>query len=492
MLAGIMAFDTNVPMRAVLSLSILLLFPSIPVFAKDAALPELGDQTAAISRETEYKVGRAYLRSLRGSVVSVNDPLLQDYVEHLAYRLAFHSPLENPDLTFILIDSTEINAFAVPGGEVGVNTGLFLAAESEAEVAAVLAHELAHVSQRHYARQLADSSQDIWWYLAGIMAGVALAANGKGDAGTATVLSSQAAIAQHQLRYSRQYEQEADRIGMQTLVDAQMDPNAMPRFFDRLLHATQGGLEVPEFLQTHPLTASRVADTAARAAQYPAKFPDDSLEFELMRARVQSRYIADSAEYLSHISASLKEHPDGNSAVLTRFTAANLLIRLKRYAEAEAYIRPLVESEPNRVSYVVTLGECLLGQHKSAQARTLLESQVAISPTSTPLVLLYAESLLQSGDNNRAVSILERQSYHRSDDPNVWRRLADAYLQQKNTLGVFRARGELYYLYGDDNRAMEQIKLGIQAAGTNYPLRARLENRLQEMIAGHNDLKKGG
>ncbi len=480
------------------------------------ALPELGDQTAALSPQSEFRMGRAYERSFRGSVPTLSDPLVQDYIEHLIYRLAFNTPITDLDLSILLIDSTDINAFAVPGGFVGLNAGVFMYAETEGELASVLAHELGHLKQRHYARMMAASKHDMWWYLAAMAAAIALSARGNGDAGMGAIATTQAAMAQNQLHYSRQYEQEADRIGLQTLVNAHIDPNAMPRFFQRLLEATAGGINIPAYLQDHPLTASRIADTASRAAQYPVHFPDDSTEFQVMRLRTQAFYNRDPKATLKKILPALGQlpthiacsecnpasanplgptaHPEQelnatNPLTLTRVYAICLYQKLDQPASAEPLARQLLQQDPHRIAWVYLLGETLLQEKKNKEAVQLLDHELALSTDNLALELLDADALIADHQYQKAITQLQFLQEHRPDDPDVWNRLADAWSGSGDAVDLFRAKAELYYLQGDDTHALQQMHFGLQAAGNNYPERARFENRLNAMIQGHQDLK---
>ena len=464
---------------------------SIPTAFAESTLPDLGDQTASISPQQEYRLGRAYERSFRGSVPTLSDPLVSDYLEHLLYRLAFNTPLNQPDLSIVLIDSTDINAFAVPGGFVGFNVGVFLYADNEAELAAVLAHELGHLKQRHYARMLANTRHDMWWYLAALAAAVALSSKSYGDPGMGALAGTQAALAQQQLHYSRQYEQEADRIGLQTLVNAHIDPNAMPAFFQKLMQITQGGLTIPAYLQDHPLTSERIADTAARAAQFHVHYPDDSLDFELMKVRSEAFYSNDPATTLKNLSLEPdNKHPDQRIQI-NRFYAAELDQKLNHLAAAEQLARSLLTTDPHRIAYVYLLGELLIQDHKSAEALKLLDQEQTISPDSVPITLLDVDALNATGNFARALALLESTLEQRPDDPDVWNRMLDTATGLKDRLGVFRAKAELYYLNGDDQHAIEQMQYGLQAAGSNYPARARFEVRLRQMMAGHQDLKGG-
>ncbi len=222
-------------------------------------LPMLGDPVSAIiSPEDEILLGHAYLRSLRNQMPMILDPSLNSYIEDLTTRLASASESELPPLTLTMINSSAINAFAVPGGVLGINAGLFLYATTEGELAAVIAHELAHLSQRHYARGIEYREKTRWATYAGLLASLALLATSDSSSGIASILATQAATIDANLQFSRQNEQEADRVGMESLYAAGFDPRAMPGFFNRLLQSKQfSGTEDYEFFITSG-TTSRV------------------------------------------------------------------------------------------------------------------------------------------------------------------------------------------------------------------------------------------
>jgi predicted Zn-dependent protease len=342
---------------------------------RSSDLPDLGDNvTGGISPDQEYRVGRAWLRKLRGSTPSISDPVLQDYLEHLCYRLAFHSPLEHPDLSLIIIDDKQINAFAVPGGVIGINVGLILNADTEAEAAAVLAHELGHLSQRHYARQMADNKQNQWLYLGALLTSIAVAAKGNAEGAMALGLGSQAAMIDNQLSYSRLYEQEADRIGMQTLVDSGMDPHAMPEFFQKLMRETRQVGNVPEFVMTHPLTEARIADTINRANQYPQKLAEDSLDYQLARMRMLVAYMDDTGRGIAYFQQQLVDTPlKSDRGRINRFGLALAFTRARQYAKAHEALAPLLADDPERADYLVAEAEIFMAERNYAAAVALLQ-----------------------------------------------------------------------------------------------------------------------
>ncbi|WP_259740689.1 M48 family metalloprotease, partial [Pseudomonas poae] len=318
-----------------------------PGFADD--LPSLGDASSAIvSPQQEFQLGRAWLAYLRGQVSQLNDPQLKDYVETSVYKLVETSQVNDRRLEFILINSPQLNAFAAPGGIVGVNGGLFLNAQTEGEYASVLAHELAHLSQRHFARGVEAQSRMQIPMMAALLGGIIAAAAGAGDAGIAAIAGSQAAAIQEQRRFSRQNEQEADRIGILNLEKAGYDPRSMPTMFERLMRQYRFDAKPPEFLLTHPVTESRIADTRNRAEQAKPGGTEDSLRYQLIRARVQLQYEDTPGLAAKRFQAQLDENPKNDVA---RYGLAIAQIKGTKLKEARENLAPLLAKSPNDITY---------------------------------------------------------------------------------------------------------------------------------------------
>ncbi len=336
-----------------------------PALADD--LPSLGDSSSSIvSPEQEHQLGRAWLSILRGQVRQLEDPLLKDYVERSVYRLAETSQLNDRRLEFILLASPQLNAFAAPGGIIGINGGLFLHAQTEAEYASVLAHELAHLSQRHFARGLEAQKRMQ-------MAGVIAAAAGGGDLGMAALASTQAAAIQEQRRFSRQNEQEADRIGLINLSKAGFDPRAMPSMFERLMRQYRYDRMPPEFLLTHPVSESRIADTRNRAEQYnDGQGVVDSLYYQLIRARLQLTFEDTSGLALKRFRNQLADDPQLESA---RYGLVLALIRANQLEEARSQLEPLLKKSPKSIIYNLAAVDLEISSSQFTQASTRVEGE---------------------------------------------------------------------------------------------------------------------
>ena len=279
------------PWALIVFLALSMAVTSPATRAQSSDLPSIGGSGGLISGQMEADIGQQVMASIRRSAPQLQDPLVYDYLSAIIYRLVPSAPLDNRDLKLVLIDSPAINAFAVPGGVVGVNGGLFLNAATEQQFASVLAHELAHLSQRHFARRMQQQETSAPLTLAGMIAGIVLSAVTQSDIGIAAIAGTQAMAVQNMLAYSRSHEQEADRVGMDILASAGMDPRGMPEMFEIMMRQNRlQGNRLPEYLSTHPLTQNRVADTRNRAEQYPDTRVQDGQEYHLVRSRLQVHY----------------------------------------------------------------------------------------------------------------------------------------------------------------------------------------------------------
>ena len=261
----------------------LILFWIFFVQSQEENLPELGDtSSSAISVASEFNLGRLYMAQIRGSINEFSDPIIQDYTEHLIYGLAEFSQLKDRRLEIALIDEKTVNAFAAPGGVIGINAGLIYHSNEEGQFASVLAHELAHLSQRHFARRLQRQKDRSLANALMILASVAVAVATSPEA----ILAGQQAIAQQSLSYSRGNEQEADRIGFMTLTSAGYDPQSMAKMFEKLQSLSRlSGTNELEFLRSHPLTKKRISDSRVRANEIKGSNYKNTLNYDLIRQR---------------------------------------------------------------------------------------------------------------------------------------------------------------------------------------------------------------
>lgn len=449
-----------------------------PLAASD--LPALGDASSSIvSPDQEYQLGRAWLNLLRGQVKSLPDPLLMDFIETSVYRLAETSQLDDRRLAFVLLDSAQLNAFAAPGGVIGVNAGLLLHAQNEGEYASVLAHELAHLSQRHFARGLEEQKRMQVPLMAALLAGVVAAAAGAGDAGIAAIASTQAAAIQAQRSFSRQNEQEADRIGLLNLQRAGYDPRNMPSMFERLMRQYRYTRVPPEFLLTHPVNESRVADTRNRAEQFAGNGRSDSLPYQLMRARVQLHYENTPGLAAKRFRTQLDENPRLDAA---RYGLALAQRRSGQLDEARQTLQPLLQQAPNDIVYNLARIELDIAGDRLTDAEQRLKRLLGLYPSSYPLRQQQAELLLKQGRAKEAEKAFDALLAERPNDSELWYLQAETRGLAGNIIGLHQARAEYFARVGDYDQALEQLDFARRRASGNFQLAARIDARHSELL----------
>ena len=453
--------------------------PAIPAPPKE--LPLLGDSSSAlVSLETEARIGASFLQQIRATLPLSSDPLLKYYTDVQLRRLTQYSELRDGILSVVLIDDPQINAFAAPGGVVGINMGLFLHAEDVHEYSSVVAHELAHLSQRHFARGLEQQRSMTIPTLASLVAAIALGALAGGDAGLAALSTSQAAAINSQLRYSRSREQEADRVGLNTLINSGMDPNGMARMFDRMRRAFRFTKTPPEFLLTHPVSESRISDAKNQIARTPLEENyEDSVDYQMMRSRVILHYANSTEEASRLFKKQLRDAPEDKGA---RYGYALALSQSGKHDKALAELRPLLEQLPNRLLVTATHAELLLNAGITDEAQNLLARQLVLNPSNIALSMLYARGLVESERFEEAEFLLERLSRSHSDDAQVWYQLAEVAGKAGDIIGVHRARAEFFAMHGAYERAVSHLEYARGLVDPDdFQLMARLEARLTDI-----------
>lgn len=469
-----------------LTLGVALLAQSAPHGVAQPQLPSLGDRISGIfSLEEEHRIGRDFLRSVRRSAPTIDDPLLNDYVVNFTHNLAVHSDLQDYRLAFILIDSPVLNAFAAPGGIIGVNGGLFLNAHTEGEFASVMAHELAHVSQRHFARSVEDAQRRRLPELATLLASVVLMGTGS-TAGPAAVMAAQGRSIENQLRFSRQNEAEADRLGLRTMVNAGYDPADMARMFERLMEQSRFSSRPPEFLLSHPVTESRIVDARSRANRMPApaRNASNNIEYLLMRARVEVHYEQNKGNAVTDFTRRLSESRSAHERDVARYGLAMAYAANRQHDEALEAIDTLLAAEPNRITYVTTKADILVAADKSEEALEYLDRHLRINPNNHPLTMSQASAHIALRDYQSAVKVLERHALTRPEDHTLWYLIAETQGQAGDISKVHQARAEFFILVGDFRSAREQLNYALRIEGSreeNVPLISRLRQRISDV-----------
>jgi predicted Zn-dependent protease len=461
-----------------LVLSLLLSIPAVGR-ADDLNLPDFGDTSSGIvSFQEEKRLGKLFMRSYRAQIPTSDDPLLISYLRDLIGRLTQFSQLNNRNFELIVVENPAMNAFAAPGNVIGVHTGLFIYSQNEAQLASVLTHELAHLSQRHYARRLEQQRNMTIPFYTALLASLVLAASGS-DGGMAAMAATQAAAADAQLRFSRQNEQEADRLGIDTLIDAGYDPYAAPDMFEQMLRASRYSRRPPDFLLTHPVTESRVADARSRAMRYPrdGKTQKDSLDFQLMKARIKVLQ-AESAQQAIGI---FQSEMDGDNATpeASRYGLALAYSKIGNAQEAAKALAPLLQKEPNRLVYQVMDIDIDLAAKDYDTALDKLRTGLRRLPNYYPFNVRYAEALMDSGHYQSGAEFLSQYVRKETEDPYMWYLLAEVNGLAGDVLGVHEARAEYFIQVGVYDRAIVQLRNALKLAKNDSHRTAILQERLR-------------
>ncbi|MCK7544165.1 M48 family metalloprotease [Marinobacter bryozoorum] len=461
---------------------VMLFAPMVPTQAQQRDLPSIGGLGGGLlSDRMEDDIGRQVMASIRRSANQIHDPLVAEYLTSVIYRLVPYTPLSNRELTIVVIDDPAINAFAVPGNIVGVNGGLFLHARTEQQFGSVLAHELAHLSQRHFARRLEQQERSAPLTAAGIIAGIVLTAVTGSDAGIAAIMGTQALSVQNMLAYSRSHEQEADRVGLDIMADSGLDPRGMPEMFEVMMRQSRlQGNRVPEYLSTHPLTESRVADTRSRAAQYGTGGASDTHEYHLVRSRLQVRYARNLGEAIEAFESYLGQ-PEAGQKEAARYGLAVALLANGTYPRARTLLERLLDDSPNRITYQVTLAEVLQAQGDLSEARALMETALRRNPGNYPITDRLAHIENEAGNGSQAADYLRTLTRDHPQREDLWLRLAEAEGMARNIVGVHRARAEYDILVGDLESAQRQLRQAQERVPATAPLHQVISERLTEV-----------
>ena len=469
------------PSPTAVALSAALALSPVAGYPQDRDLPDIGGSGGLIAGQKEDSIGEQVMVSLRRSAPRIQDPLVFNYLTNILYQLVPSAPLEDRDLQLVIIDDPALNAFAVPGGIVGVNGGLFLKATSEHQFASVLAHELAHLSQRHFARRMQQQETTTPLTVAGMIAGIILSAVTQSDIGIAAIAGTQALTMQNMLAYSRAHEKEADRVGLDILASSGMDPRGMPEMFEIMMRENRlQGNRVPEYLSTHPLTQSRVADTRSRAEQYPDEHIREGQEYHLMRNRLQVHYARSPQVAVETFEAYL-ERDDAVRSEAIEYGLAVAYQENAQYEKAQSILEQLLANNPGRITFQVTLADVLISEQRYEQAKRVLQPALNRNPGNYPVTYSLAKAEIEAGNGAAAARLLRDLTRDYPGHEHLWLRLAEAEGMARNIVGVHRARAEYYVLMGDLESARRQLRQAQEILPAGSTERQVVNERLGDL-----------
>ncbi|TMH33964.1 MAG: M48 family metallopeptidase [Betaproteobacteria bacterium] len=456
-------------------------------------LPDLGDPSGAdLSLAQERRLGESVVRQIRLSGAYLEDPEVNGYLNEIGNRLVTAIPGAPFDFLFFAVNDPSINAFALPGGYVGINTGLILLTQTESELAAVLGHEISHVTQHHIARSIATQKDATLATLAALAAAVLASRSGSSSSGQmaqAAIASAQGLAVQMQINYTRQIEQEADRLGFQRMDAAGFDVTAMATFMEKLQRSTrfvEGN--APSYLRDHPITYERIAEAQARAQGKPFRQVKDSLDFQMVRALVRS-YQGTAKEAILFFEDALAEKRY-NDPIAARYGLVASLLRAQDFKRAQAELSLLEKAAPPHPMVEAMAGQILMqsGQLKAAVAR--YEAALARYPGKMQLVYDYPEALLKDNQPAKAVSFLQEEMQHYPSDGPLHLLAARAYGALHKQLLAHQHQGEYYAWQGNLPAAVIQMELAVKATDGDFYQQSVAESRLREVRQELADQKK--
>jgi beta-barrel assembly-enhancing protease len=474
-----------------------------PVHAQ--TLPSLGDtERSDLSPLVERKLGEQIMRDIRRDRDYLDDAPLLEYLNNFGATLVATSPEARGeagyDFFFFAVRDPMLNAFALPGGFVGVHSALVLAAQNESELASVLSHEIGHVAQRHIARMLGKQRQDALIPLASMVL-AALAARSSPDTSAALLLGGQGMAIQRQLNFSRDAEREADRIGLQILREGGYDTSGMISFFARMQNSTKSYTDAtPAYLRSHPLTTERIADIQARTRDQRYRQHADSLDFHLIRARL--RVLQDpSMQGLRDAATAFEtqlEQKTRMQIVSAKYGQALIALRRGETTHAQELLRETYAaaqgaSAPVENTLLAGLAiDIKLAAKQPGEALKEAEQARTKYPLSRGIAQQYADALIATGRYDDAVNYLRDQAQLYRQEPRVQDQLAKAYAAQGKQALQHLALAESYALSGSMPAAIDQLGIARRSPDASFYDQAVIDAREREFKARWmEELKEG-
>jgi predicted Zn-dependent protease len=454
--------------------------------AADQDLPELGSPaTAVVSLEEEYEAGLGWFRTMELSGQILEDPEVSDYIQEIGHSLSSHAEEGQHQFYYFVMREPVINAFAMPGGFIAINSGLFLATRNENELAGVMAHETAHVTQRHIVRGLIDQSHAGLMSTAAMLAAILLGATAGRNNPSAMeggILAAESAGIQHQINYTRSQEFEADRIGIGTMASAGYDPLGMATMFEELDRNSPDPSRVKaiEFLIDHPLSAERVAEARNRAQQIGRIHHSDSLTYILMRERV--RALVGNPQVTRDYYASLIKNGAGDN-IEDRYGLAVTQLLLKNPKTAIPELATLVHEYPKVTQFYGALGQAYLANNQISESEQVLDKALFLFPRNVPLSIRMAQTLMRAGDNKRAQLLLDDLFNVVEATPDQTKLIAKAADAAGDNADSYYYMSFYYVMTGDLKMALNQLQLALTLPGLDPVQRGRISARLEEVRA---------
>tara|TARA_B100000287_G_scaffold103576_1_gene95808 strand:+ start:3213 stop:4625 length:1413 start_codon:yes stop_codon:yes gene_type:complete len=435
---------------------------------KTIELPLIGDRlSGAVSETEEQALGRQFLRDLKRDAKILYDPIVQEWTELFVYKIGEKSKVNKKTFEVLIIEDNRLNAFAAPGGIIGINAGLFKYSDNEAQFASVVSHELAHLSQRHFARQILENSDRSNASMATILASIIVAVTTQSPA---AILGGQGLLATQQLRFSRLYETEADREGFITLENSGYDTNEMAEMFKNMQELRRlSGDNIPEFLLTHPITTRRITESRERARGSEGGIVD-SLNFQLIKNRVKFLMT-------DNLSIRAYEKEIGESDGDIYFSA---LIEMKKlnFTKSLEILETLEDKYPDNLIIKTTIAEVYTESGNVRKSKDYTNSLLEISLGNYPLSYNLANAYIIEEDYIAAEQILEDIKFYRPVDIHLLKDLSTVQKNSNNMLGYHLTNSEFLFYSGRYEEALRDLEEARRIARNNFKIREIITERI--------------
>ena len=449
-------------------------------------LPEIGVVASdALTIDKEVILGNAIMKQLRGQAPLVNDPVIEEYIQDLGNRLVLHADNTRFPFKFFIVNNPVLNAFAFYGGYIGIHSGLITRAQSESELASVVAHEIAHVTQRHLARRVQAQSRSAPLQLASLLGSI-LVALADPEAGVAAMQATLGGSQQAQINFTRSIEREADNIGISILYRAGFDPKGAPAFFGRLAEQARTSSVQLAFLRTHPLPQERVAETILRANAFGERRVPPSLSFGLARARLNARYLFDQERALQFYTAEVERLNAASTQTSVASKAAKYgyaiaLFENERYVDSEKLVLELMENDEENLFYLDLYTDTLLKQGKYEQAINMLTEHWQHRPQNRVLALNLANAYLYAESFDESIQILRDMLLVDSEDLLAYQLLHDAYRQSQNKKDAHITQANIYALISAYSLAINELQFAYNFSNNDTLERQRITGMIEKM-----------
>ena len=452
-------------------------------------LPDIGVVASEVlTLDKEMLVGDAIMRQMRGQAPVIDDPVLTEYIQDLGNRLVLQAENTKFPFEFFIINNSVMNAFAFYGGHVGVHSGIITRADTESEVASVLAHEVTHVTQRHLARRALSQQRSSPLQIASMLGSILLAMANP-EAGIAAMQTSSAMASQLNIDYTRSNEQEADRIGIDILYQAGFDPKAASTFFGKMAEEYRTSSRPPERLLTHPLTEKRIADARNRMRRYPDVRLRPSLSFNLAKARLLARYQFEPDYALEHFKAVVE-----NDTFAIRdaglYGLAIAYLANEENLKAKQINDQLLARTPGNLFYVDLATDIALAMGKADEAIAMLQKELEHKPRNSVVVLNLANAYMANDNHDAAIELIRDYLLVHPHDQLAYQLLSNAYKAQKSYKGMHQSKAELLALYGAYPNAIDELQHAYNYTGDDHLEKQRIRARIQQFRDEQEKLKQ--